>query len=126
MTGERPATIAAFPKRYRLTKTDEFSSVFGFRRAIKSTHFLLHYRLRNVDEVFGARLGMVIAKRLLRRSVDRNLVRRLAREQFRLVRNVLPSRDLILRLANKPKLLDRRALGDEIQGLLGKIISPER
>ena len=76
--------------------------------------------------MFGARLGMVIAKRLLRRSVDRNLVRRLAREQFRLVRNVLPSRDLILRLANKPKLLDRRALGDEIQGLLGKIISPER
>ncbi len=125
-TGEREVSTAAFPKRYRLTKTDEFSSVFGFRRALKSPHFLLHYRLRTVDELNGARLGLVVAKRLLRRSVDRNLVRRLARENFRLLRCRLPSRDLILRLAVKPKPLDRHALGEEIRGILGKMISPER
>lgn len=126
MTGERPASKAAFPKRYRLTKTDEFSSVFGFRKALKSSHFLLHYRLRAAEEVAGARLGLVVAKRFLKRSVDRNLIRRLAREHFRLVRGELPSRDLILRLANKPVPLDRRALAEEIRGLLGRIISPER
>jgi len=126
MTGERSATIAAFPKRYRLTKTDEFSSVFGFRKALKSPHFLLHYRLRAVEEVAGARLGLVVAKRFLKRSVDRNLIRRLAREHFRIVRSQLPSRDLILRLASKPVPLDRRALAEEIRGLLGRIISPER
>jgi len=69
---------------------------------------------------------MVIAKRLLKRSVDRNLVRRLVREHFRLIRSDLPSRDVILRLANKPKLLDRRILGIEIQELLGKLKSPKR
>jgi len=126
MTGERSATIAAFPKRYRLTKTDEFSSVFGFRKALKSPHFLLHYRLRAVEEVAGARLGLVVAKRFLKRSVDRNLIRRLAREHFRIVRSQLPSRDLILRLASKPVPLDRRALAEEIRGLLSRIISPER
>jgi len=126
MTGERSATIAAFPKRYRLTKTDEFSSVFGFRKALKSPHFLLHYRLRVVEEVAGARLGLVVAKRFLKRSVDRNLIRRLAREHFRIVRSQLPSRDLILRLASKPVPLDRRALAEEIRGLLSRIISPER
>ena len=125
MTGERPAT-KAFPKRYRLTKTDEFSSVFGFRKALKSPHFLLHYRLRAAEEVAGARLGLVVAKRFLKRSVDRNLIRRLAREHFRIVRSQLPSRDLILRLASKPVPLDRRALAEEIRGLLGRIISPER
>jgi ribonuclease P protein component len=124
--GECEVSAAAFPKCYRLTKTDEFSSVFGFRRALKSLHFLLHYRLRTAEEVAGARLGVVVAKRLLRRSVDRNLVKRLARENFRLLRGRLPSRDFILRLANKPKLLDRRALAEEIKGLLGKTISPER
>jgi len=123
---EREASAAAFPKQYRLTKTDEFSSVFGFRRALKSPHFLLHYRLRAAEEKVGARLGLVVAKRLLRRSVDRNLVRRLAREHFRLLRSRLPSRDLILRLAVKPKPLDRRILAEEIRGLLGKMISPER
>ena len=126
MTGERPASKVAFPKRYRLTKTDEFSSVFGFRKALKSPHFLLHYRLRAAEEVAGARLGLVVAKRFLKRSVDRNLIRRLAREHFRIVRSQLPSRDLILRLANKPVPLDRRALAEEIRGLLGRIISPER
>ena len=124
--GKREQGCAAFPKTYRLTKTDEFSSVFGFRKAIRSRHFLLHYRLRATDEVAGARLGLVVAKRLLRRSVDRNLIRRLAREHFRLMRCQLPSRDLILRLAAKPKALDRRVLAEEIQTLLGKMISPKR
>ena len=122
----RAVSAAAFGKDYRLTKTDDFSSVFGFRKALKSPHFLLHYRFRATEEVAGARLGLVVAKRLLRRSVDRNLIRRLAREQFRIMRCRLPSRDLILRLAVKPAKLDRRALAEEIRGLLGKMISPER
>ena len=125
-TGGRPVAEEAFPKRYRLTKTDEFSSVFGFRKALRSPHFLLHYRLRAAEETPGARLGLVVAKRFLKRSVDRNLIRRLAREQFRMTRNRLSSRDLILRLAIKPVLLDRRALAEEIRGLLSKITSPER
>ena len=124
--GERAVSINAFPKKYRLTKTDEYSSVFGFRRALKSPHFLLHYRLRGVDEEVGARLGLVVAKRFLRRSVDRNLIRRLARESFRLIRCQLSSRDFILRLAAKPVALDRQILAQEIRGLLGKMISPER
>lgn len=125
-TGERQASAAAFPKQYRLTRTDEFSSVFGFRRALKSRHFLLHYRVRAAEEGDGARLGVVVAKRLLKRAVDRNLVKRLGREHFRLLRQRLPARDLVLRLAVKPKPLDRRALAEEIRGLLGKMISPER
>ena len=124
--GERGPGAYAFPTQYRLTKTDEFSSVFGFRRALKSRHFLLHYRSRAPEEAAGARLGLVVAKRFLRRSVDRNLVRRLAREAFRLVRCKLPSRDLILRLAAKPQGLDRRLLAEEIRGLLAKMTSPER
>lgn len=124
--GECEVSAAAFPKHYRLTKTDEFSSVFGFRRALKSPHFLLHYRLRTVEEVAGARLGLVVAKRFLRRSVDRNLVKRLARENFRLLRCRLPSRDFILRLAAKPKSLDRRVLAEEIKNLLVKMMSSER
>ena len=122
----RAVPVAAFGKTYRLTKTDDFSSVFGFRKALKSPHFLLHYRIRAIEEVAGARLGLVVAKRLLRRSVDRNLIRRLAREVFRIARCRLPSRDLILRLAVKPATLDRRALAAEIQSLLDRMALPER
>ncbi len=111
---------------YRLTKTDDYSSVFGFRKAIRSRHFLLHYRSRAVDEAPYARLGLIIAKRQLKRAVDRNLVRRLIREHFRLLRPQLPARDLVFRLANRPEALDRRALATEIRGLLVKLISPVR
>jgi ribonuclease P protein component len=117
-----------FPKRYRLTKTDEYSSVFGFRRAVKSAHFLLHYRPRAPEEglQLTARLGVVVPKRLLKAAVRRNLVKRLGREQFRLLRPQLPARDLILRLAVKPATLDRRALAEEIRKLLFKLNAPGR
>jgi ribonuclease P protein component len=126
VAGLRAVSTAAFPKRYRLIKTDEYSSVFGFRRVLKSRHFLLHYRPRSPEEVPGARLGLVVAKRFLRRSVDRNLVRRLAREQFRLMRACLRSSDFVLRLAVRPPVLDRQAMAQEIRGLLSKAALPPR
>ena len=119
-------TQTTFPRHYRLTKTDEFSSVFGFRKAVRSTHFLLHYRIPAVDEATSARLGLVVAKRLLRRAVDRNLIRRLARESFRQMRAGLLPRDLILRLAVRPATLDRKVLAEEIHGLLQKMSATRR
>lgn len=115
-----------FPRRYRLTKTDEYSSVFGFRRALKSAHFLLHYRPRASDEVgstpeLTARLGVVVPKRLIKAAVRRNLIKRLGREQFRMLLSQLPSRDLVLRLAVKPGELNRKQLADEIRKLLLKL-----
>lgn len=156
-----------FPRRYRLTKTDEFSSVFGFRRAIKGRFFLLHWLERpeaqpltggeaqvslpgtlpqsqagalseSAPEVSptvvprqeaGARLGLVIGKKQLRRAVGRNLVKRLARETFRLQRDTLPPVDLILRLGvsldkgfspTNPRP-NRRELAAEMLGLLQRL-----
>lgn len=120
--GKRRIRPAGFPKSHRLTKTDEFSSVFSFRKALRSTTFLLHYRPREIEQAGGARLGLVVAKRFLRRSVDRNLIRRVIREAFRTKHSDLPASDLILRLAVKPVLpLDRKALAEEIRRLLEKI-----
>ena len=117
---------ASYPRRYRLTKTDEFSSVFSFRKALRSPHFLLHWRTRSVADAQYPRLGLVVAKKLLPRAVDRNLIRRLTREHFRLLRQGLPARDLIMRLANRPAELDRKLLAAEIRGLLGKLMEPIR
>ena len=119
-------TGASFPRRYRLTKTDEFSSVFGFRKALRSSHFLLHWRTRTAAEAQDPRLGLVVAKKLLPRAVDRNLIRRLAREHFRLLRQGLPARDLILRLAARPVELNRLQLAAEIRGLLGRLTEAVR
>ncbi|MDO6386609.1 MULTISPECIES: ribonuclease P protein component [unclassified Uliginosibacterium] len=102
----QPQTGArSFRPAYRLCKTDEYSSVFAFRKAVRGRYFVLHYR---PSESPTARLGVVVAKKLARRAVLRNLIKRMAREWFRHTRETLPRHDLILRL-NAPALGVTRA-----------------
>lgn len=115
-----PGELRPFPRQYRLTKTDEYSSVFGFKRAIRGKLFLLHYGPRK-EAGEPARLGLVIGKKLLKHAVQRNLVKRIAREQFRLMQPELPARDILFRLAVKLKKPDRREVAAEIVQLLGKL-----
>ena len=109
-----------FARRYRLTKTDEFSSVFGFRRAIRGKLLMLHYQPRP-DGLNDARLGVVVGKKLLKRAVDRNRVKRIVREQFRRERPQLPPCDLIVRLAVKPVPLDGKLVAGDFLALLEKL-----
>ena len=94
---------AAFPKAARLLKTDEFSSVFRLRPWRRSAHFVVYARPTGND----ARLGLVIGKKYAPRAVTRNLVRRLAREAFRLRRAEFGGWDVLLRLHTR---FDRKAM----------------
>ena len=115
---------AGFPRDYRLTKAGQFSSVFNFRKSIKSEHFLLHYRFCGNVELHRVRLGLIVAKRSLRRSVDRTLIKRLVRETFRVHRLELPSCDLIVRLVVRLDLpVNRQKVAEEIRILLEKLVS---
>ncbi|AXS81352.1 ribonuclease P protein component [Dechloromonas sp. HYN0024] len=112
-----------FARSYRLTKTDEFSSVFGFRRAIRGKVLMLHYQPRPEGKT-EARLGLVVAKKLLKRAVDRNKVKRVVREQFRLRQAGLPALDLVVRLAVKPAPLDGKLVAEDFLALLDKLQRP--
>ena len=112
-----------FARRYRLTKTDEFSSVFGFRRAIRGKLLMLHHQPRPEGQT-EARLGLVVGKKQLKRAVDRNRVKRIVREQFRLRRANLPAVDLVVRLAVKPVPLDGRQIAEDFLTLLDKLQRP--
>ena len=109
-----------FARCHRLTRTDEFSSVFGFRRAIRGKLLTVHYQPRP-DGENGARLGLVIAKKFLRRAVDRNQVKRIGREQFRCLRGRLPALDLVVRLTVKSASIDRKLLAAEVIVLLNRL-----
>ena len=107
--GERKTGVAnnlesnlGFRSEHRLRTATDFSRVFSVRRVLRGVVFDLHYHSRNPAvsaEPSGARLGIVIAKKLANRAVQRNLLKRLARESFRLARSGLPPCDLVLRLA---------------------------
>jgi ribonuclease P protein component len=94
---------AAFPKAARLLKTDEYSSVFRLRPWRRSAHFVLYGKPTGNE----ARLGLVIGKKFAPRAVTRNLIKRLAREAFRVRRAELGGWDVLLRLHAK---IDRKAM----------------
>lgn len=114
----RGAACQAFRVTDRLSRTDDFSSVFASRRALRSEHFQLLYSPAGLDR---ARLGVVVAKKLARRAVDRNMIKRLAREAFRISRARLPAYDLVLRLAADLAGSRKLALRGEIDGLLQRL-----
>ncbi|WP_144111329.1 ribonuclease P protein component [Paraburkholderia sp. BCC1886] len=116
---------AAFPKAARLLKTDEFSSVFRLRPWRRTAHFVVYGRPTGNE----ARLGLVIGKKYAPRAATRNLVRRIAREAFRLRRAEFGGWDVLLRLhtridkkafpsASSPPL--RTLFRSEIEALLDK------
>jgi ribonuclease P protein component len=107
-----------FGASLRLHKTDEFSSVFAFRRVVRGRYFALHYC---PGQAGTARLGVVVAKKLAKRAVQRNLLKRIGRDVFRHACASLPPYDLVLRLSARLDGVTRREMREEMIGLLGRL-----
>lgn len=109
----------SFDKGRRLLSGVEFQAVFDAARfKVSHKHFLL---LARENGRAAPRLGLVVGKKNVRRAVDRNRVKRLARETFRRHQLQLDSLDIVF-LARKgletlPPADQNRAL-DEAWGKL--------
>lgn len=114
----QPGADQRFRGTYRLRKTDEFSSVFAFRRAYKGRFLIVHYRPGALET---ARLGVVVAKRLARRATQRNMIKRIVREQFRKKRAMLKAQDVVVRLHAPVERATRAMINDDIVQLLGRL-----
>ncbi len=82
-----------FTRTQRLLKAAEFQSIFDntvFK--VGDTQFVVLARPNNLEY---PRLGLVIAKKKVRLSVDRNRIKRLVRESFRLNQLELPAVDIL-------------------------------
>jgi len=107
-----------FPRVSRLIKTDDFSSVFNFRKRI-SGHFLAIHYLRN--QIGYPRLGLIVAKKNTRSSVDRNYIRRVLRELFRKNQHALLNVDLVIRTQRTFGRTDYKAVEQEFDKLMVKL-----
>lgn len=74
------ALNTAFPRTHRLLAGAEYSRVFGGADRSSDRFFTVLARL---NQQSAARLGLAISRRVAPRAVDRNRLRRLAREAFR-------------------------------------------
>jgi ribonuclease P protein component len=83
----------------RLVHKADFDRVFADNQRARTDFVLVMAR---PNQVGFPRLGMVIAKRVLTRAVDRNRVKRCTRESFRQVFSELPACDFVVRLIARP------------------------
>lgn len=90
MSGEQ----FCFDKSRRLLNSSDFSVVFD-NPPYKASHaqVLLLAKASNTPK---CRLGLVIAKKNIKHAVDRNRLKRLIRESFRLKQHNLPAIDAIV------------------------------
>lgn len=107
-----------FTKKAKLIKTDEFSSVFNFRKRISAKFLALHYQPNSVGH---ARLGLVVGKKVAKRAVDRNYMRRVLREFFRIQQHEINPVDLVVRVQKKFEKEDFIQIKQEFDALIAKI-----
>ncbi len=89
---------ARFPKRVRLLNAAQFDATFKRGKRINVGAFSA---VIAANELGYARVGFAFAKRQAPLSVQRNRVRRVLREQFRLQQGNLAAVDLVLMLRAK-------------------------
>lgn len=81
------------PAYYRIRNTSEFDHVFKKRRKLYVGKLLTYYCQNDHPH---PRFGVVISKRNLQHAVDRNRVRRVLKELFRLNQHHLPAWDVVI------------------------------
>ena len=109
---------AKFPRELKLLKTDEFSSVFSFRKRIASSTLVLHYQ---PNQLGHPRMGLVVSKKIARLSVDRNYMRRVLRELFRKNKSNFKNIDFIIRPQKNFCAKNYNEIVQEFDMLVGKL-----
>ena len=110
--------INSLRKKAKIIKTDDFSSVFNFRKRFSSQYLAMHYQPNTLQYV---RLGLVIGKKVAKLSVSRNYMRRVLREFFRLNQYDICHVDLIIRVQKEFGKVNFIQIKQEFNSLIYKI-----
>ena len=107
-----------FARLAKIVKTDDFSSVFNLRKRIASQHLVMRYR---VNEANLPRLGLIVSKKTAKLAVQRNYMRRVLRDLFRLNQQRLPTVDLVIQVQKPFKKPEFTLIKQEFEVLLLKL-----
>src|SRR5579859_5950322 len=109
---------AGLPREARLRRAGDFAALRQASGRISGRCFSVRYR---VNDTGHARLGLAISKRVSKRAVDRNRIKRLVRESFRRVRHTLPPVDLMVMAREQACTLPGETLLAELDVLWRKL-----
>jgi ribonuclease P protein component len=107
-TPDGTRTPASFGKSRRLLKAADYRQVFDHNEARASHRYFLLLARRAPGE--QQRLGLVVAKKNVKLAVQRNKVKRIVRDTFRLLPDNDPPLDMIFLARRGVEQLDKRQL----------------
>jgi ribonuclease P protein component len=84
---------AGLPRETRIRRAGDFAVLRQASGRLGGRCFSVRYRQ---NELGHARLGLAVSKRVSKRAVERNRIKRLLRESFRRARSQLPPLDLVV------------------------------
>lgn len=85
--------LHSFPPFRRIRERPDFQKTFRRGKRLYSPYYILYYRPNNLGH---PRIGVITSKRNARKAVQRNRVKRVARETFRLKQVELKHVDMVL------------------------------
>jgi ribonuclease P protein component len=109
---------AGLPREARLRRAADFAAMRQGSGRLGGRCFSVRYRANGLDQ---ARLGLAISKRVSKRAVERNRIKRLLRESFRRHRHELPPMDLLVMARESAVSLPGPQLLAEIDALWRKL-----
>ena len=111
---------AGLPREARLRRPGDFAALRTSSGRAGGRCFHMRYR---DNELGHARLGLAISKRVSKRAVERNRIKRLLRESFRRVRHQLPAVDVMVMAREQAAGVPGSQLLVEIDGLWKKLLA---
>ncbi len=100
---EASVNIFCLTPELKLLTAENYKNVFAKAERFGNRSFTVLARENGLDH---ARLGLAISKKCAKRAVDRNRIKRIFRESFRLNQHKLPSVDIIAMCKPSAKSLD--------------------
>jgi ribonuclease P protein component len=102
------------PARLRVRRKSEFDAIYRRGNRFSDSLFTVTYLPNTLGH---PRLGLAIAARAAGDAVDRNRIRRVIRESFRLAQTALPAVDLVIGARGGIRGADNARLRSSLDGL---------
>lgn len=110
----------SFDKQLRLLNAGQYQAVFNkVRWKVSTKEFLL---LCRPNELPYPRLGIIVAKKHVRLAVQRNRIKRLSRNCFRLNQQRLSGIDIIVLAKKDAGLLSNEEIHNQMTGLWRRLL----
>lgn len=126
-TEPRVVGAASLPPSARLRSAADYAALRAVKGRLNGTLFAIRY---GPGAAADARMGMAVSRKVSKRAVDRNRIKRVVRESFRQRRATLPLLDMLVIARSAAAAADNATLRAELERLWSRLdpapVRPDR